>query len=124
MGTGFLLPQERSTTAPNRADHSALAEALRRAVLEGPGETDPTLRRAVAERAAGGPPAKSPFDDLARQIGEAACRVTDAQVKAVLKATRGEKAAFEIIAAAAMGAGLFRWQQALKAMEAATDAPE
>jgi hypothetical protein len=37
-------------------------------------------------------------------------------VKAVLKATKGEKAAFEIIAAAAMGAGLFRWQQALKAM--------
>jgi hypothetical protein len=84
--------------------------------LKDPAKQTRLCVRAVAERGAGGPPAKSPFDDLARQIGEAACRVTDAQVKAVLKATKGEKAAFEIIAAAAMGAGLFRWQQALRAM--------
>jgi hypothetical protein len=33
-----------------------------------------------------------------------------------------EKAAFELIAAAATGAGLFRWQHAIKALEEATDA--
>ena len=40
-----------------RPDHRALCEALRRRVLEGPGETPPALRQASAERAAGGPAA-------------------------------------------------------------------
>ena len=104
-------------TAPNRPNHSDLAEALRRAVLEGPGVTDAILRRAVAETAAGEPTAKSPYDDLARQIGEAAYRVKDEQVETVLKAAGSEKAAFEIIAASAVGAGLFRWRQAVKATD-------
>ena len=110
-------------TAPNRPNHSALAEALRRAVLEGSGVTDPALRRAVAEAAAGGPAAQAPYDDLARQIGEAAHRVTNKQVEAVLKAAGSEKAAFEIIVAAAAGAGLSRWRQAIKATMEASDAP-
>jgi|HubBroStandDraft_4_1064222.scaffolds.fasta_scaffold1083484_2 hypothetical protein len=103
-------------------DHRALAEALRRRVLEGPGETRPELRQASSERAAGGPATAAPYDDLARQIGEAAHRVTDAQVSGVLTATRSEKATFEIIAAAALGAGLLRWEQAMKVLDEATNA--
>jgi hypothetical protein len=103
--------------------HRALAEALRRRVLEGPGETSPELRLASAERAGGGPVAQAPYDDLARQIGEAAHRVTDAQVSSVLEATGSEKAAFEIIVAAALGAGLSRWQQAIKVLDEVTNAP-
>jgi hypothetical protein len=79
-----------------RPDHRALAEALRRRVLERLGETRPELRQA-AERAAGGPTAEAPYDDLARQIGEAAHRVTDAQVSSVPTATASEKATFEIM---------------------------
>ena len=109
-------------TASDRPNHSELAEALRRAVLEGPGVTDATLRRAVADTAAGEPTAKAPYDDLARQIGETAYRVTDEHVETVLKATGSEKAAFEIIAAAAVGAGLVRWRHAVKALEEASDA--
>jgi hypothetical protein len=105
-----------------RPDHRALAEALRRRVLEGPGETRTGLRQASAERAAGGPATEAPFDDLARQIGEAAHRVTDAQVSSVLTATGSEKAAFEIIAAAALGAGLSRWDQAIKVLDEVTNA--
>jgi hypothetical protein len=105
-----------------RPDHRALAEALRRCVLEGPGETRPGLRQASAQRAAGGPAAEAPYDDLARQIGEAAYRVTDAQVSRVLTATRSEQAAFEIVAAAALGAGLFRWRQAMKVLDEVTNA--
>ena len=105
-----------------RPDHRALAEALRRRVLEGPGETRPELRQASSERAAGGPATAAPYDDLARQIGEAAHRVTDAQVSGVLTATRSEKATFEIIAAAALGAGLLRWEQAMKVLDEATNA--
>src|SRR5882757_371949 len=95
----------------SRPDHRALADSLRRRVLEGPGETDPTVRHAAAERAAGGPPADSHYDDLARQIGESAYRVTDGQVASVLRAAVSEKAAFEVIVAAAVGAGLLRWRQ-------------
>ena len=107
----------------NRPDHRVLAEALRRRVLEGPGETHPALRQAAAGSAAGGPPAEPPYDVLARQIGEAACRTTDAQVADVVKAAGSEKAAFEIIMAAAVAAGLFRWQHAIRALEEETDAP-
>jgi hypothetical protein len=65
---------------------------------------------------------EAPYDDLARQVGEAAFRTTDTQVANVLAATGSEKAAFELIAAAATGAGLLRWQRATKALEEATDA--
>jgi hypothetical protein len=71
-------------------DHRAHAEALRRRVLEGPGKTAPTLRQASAARAANGLATEAPYDDLARQIGEAAHRVTDAQVSRVLAATGSE----------------------------------
>ncbi len=105
-----------------RPDHHALAEALRRRVLEGPGETDPALRRAVAASAAGGSSAQPPYDAVARQIGRAACRTTDAQVASVVSAAGSEKAAFEIILAAAVGAGLLCWQRASRAVEEAIDA--
>ena len=105
-----------------KPDHRALAEALRRRVLEGPGEARPGLRQASAERASGGSAAEAPYDDLARQIGEAACRVTDAQVASVLTATGSEKATFEIVAAAALGAGLLRFEQAMKVLDEATNA--
>ena len=107
----------------NRPDHHSFAETLKRRVLEGPGKTDPTLRQRVAARAAGGPPIEAPYDDLARQIGEAADRTTDAQVASVLTAAGSEKAGFELIAAAATGAGMLRWRQAIKALEGSGDAP-
>jgi hypothetical protein len=107
----------------NRSDHQSFAEALKRRVLEGRGETETALRQCVAARAAGGPPLEQPYDDLAHHIGEAAYRVTDAQVTSVVAATGSEKAAFELIAAAATGAGLLRWQQAMSALKDLDDAP-
>lgn len=107
----------------SRTDPCTFAETLKRRVLEGPGETDATLRQRVAARAAGGPSIETPYEDLARQIGEAASRTTNAQVASVLTATGSEKATFELIAAAATGAGLLRWQQAIKAVAGTGDAP-
>jgi hypothetical protein len=106
----------------SRPDHDSFAQTLRSRVLEGPGETDPALRQRVAARAAGGPPIEAPYDDLARQIGEAAYRTTGGQVASVLAAAGSEKAAFELIVTAATGAGLLRWQQAIKALEEISDA--
>jgi hypothetical protein len=109
-----------TTTPP---DHRALAEALRRRVLDGPGETDRAVRQAAAQRATGGPAMDAPYDDLARQIGESAAGVTDEQVASVLRATGSERAAFEVIVAAALGAGLLRWRQGIKALDEVADAP-
>jgi hypothetical protein len=86
------------------------------------GVTEASLRTAVAARAAGGPPADEPYDDLARQIGDASYRVTDAQVEAVRRAAGSDKAAFEIVMSACVGAGLTRWDAAARAIEEATDA--
>ena len=107
----------------SRSDHHSSAETLRRRVLEGPGETDAALRQRVAARAADGPSIEAPHDDLASRIGEAACRVTDAQVASVLEAAGSEKASFELIAAAATGAGLLRWRRGIEALEKTSDAP-
>jgi len=104
-----------------RPDHRALAEELRKRVLEGLGLTDTGLRQAIAGRAAGGPPlSESAYDSLALQIGQSSWKVTDEQVeKAVLKAGN-EKAAFELITAAAVGAGLYRWQKGSGLLQEAT----
>jgi hypothetical protein len=109
--------------APSLSDHQSFAEMLRRRLIEGPGLTAPALRQGVAARAAGGPPVEAPYDELARQIGEAAYRTSDAQLADVLAAAGSQKATFELVAAAAMGAGMLRWQQAIKALEEARDAP-
>jgi hypothetical protein len=108
--------------AATRADHAALANALRRRVLEGPGASDPALRQAVARSATSGPPVSPPYDALARQIGQSASRTTDLQVADVVGATGSEKAAFEIIVAAAVGAGLHRWQEAINVLDESIDA--
>jgi hypothetical protein len=98
-------------TAHSCPDHRVLAEALRLRVLEGPGITDRAIRQAAAERATGGPTMEAPYNDLACQIGGSAVGVTDEQVARVLRVTGNQKATFEIIAAAALAAGLVRWKK-------------
>ncbi|BCJ34143.1 hypothetical protein Athai_16460 [Actinocatenispora thailandica] len=78
---------------------------------------------AVAARASGGPSVAEPYDTLTRRIADASDRVTDAEVDAVRDATGSDKAAFEIVLAACVGAGLARWDAAVRTIEEATDAP-
>jgi hypothetical protein len=88
------------------------------------GITDRRLRVGAMARAAGEPlPLDEPYDSLARQIGEASYRVTDDQVAAVRDVAGSDKAAFEIILAASVGAGLTRWDAAFQAIEGLDDAP-
>jgi len=97
-----------------RPHHMALAGELRRHVLEGPGLTEPGLRQAMAKRANGGPALAEPvYDNLAFQIGQRSYKVTDEQVESVIHKTGNEKAAFELITAAAVGAGLYLWQKGI-----------
>lgn len=102
--------------------HSRRAAALRAAVENGRTATEASLRAAVMARAAGGPPTTEPYDALARQVGEAAHRVTDDQVSAVRAAAGSDAAAFEIVMSACVGAGLTRWDAAVRAIEEARDA--
>lgn len=94
---------------PPHPDHVSLADALRRRVLEGPGVTYPGLRQRMAKRASGGPAMEAPYDQLAFQIGEAAYKVTEEQVASMVAVAGSDKAAFELIISAAVGAGLWRW---------------
>ncbi len=103
--------------------HRHRAETLRAAMAGGTGITEAALRTSIAARAAGGPSIAEPYDDLARQIGDASYRVTDAQVGAVRQATGSDKAAFEIVMSACIGAGLARWDAAARVIAEATDAP-
>ncbi|HEY4202017.1 MAG TPA: hypothetical protein VGM83_15800 [Devosiaceae bacterium] len=104
------------------AAHERHAEALEEAVFRAPALTPPELRQQVGARASGGVAIAAPYDALARQIGEAAYGVTDAQVAEVLAATGSQKAAFEIVAAAGVGAALRRWKAGLGALREASDA--
>lgn len=115
---GYAFGQGKTPAHP---DHRALADAVRRRVLEGPGETGAALRQAMAERASGGPPLEAPYDDLARQIGQAAYKVTEEQVASVVERAGSERAAFELIVASTLGAGLHRWRRGLKALEQASE---
>jgi uncharacterized peroxidase-related enzyme len=99
---------------PPHPDHRLMAEVVRRAVLEGPGITDVDLRQALASRAAGGPSIDEPYETLAKQIQEAAYKVTDEQVAAVLKRAGSQKAAYELIIAMIVGAGFAKWDRAMK----------
>lgn len=104
-------------------DHVALVARLRASIEAPAGSMSPQLRRAAAARAAGGTALPAPYDDLARQIEEASYRLTDADVARVREAAGSDKAAFELVMAAAIGAGLMRWDRAVRAIGEATDAP-
>lgn len=103
-------------------EHRRHADEVRAAATGATGESAAATREAVLERAAGGSATADPYDVLARQIGEAAFRVTDAQVASVRASEGSDKAAFEIIMAASIGAGLTRWDRAIGVIEEAADA--
>jgi len=102
--------------------HRRHADAVRAATTGPEATTDSQLRAAVMARAGGGGPTMQPYDALARQIGAAAHLITDADVAAVRSSTGADKGAFEIVMAACVGAGLYRWDAAVQAIEEAGDA--
>ena len=95
--------------------HQEFADALRAAVGADTGVTDASLRTAIAA----GAPVAEPYDMLARQIRDASHRVTDAEVAAVRDAAGSDKAAFEVVMSACVGAGLMRWDAFCEAIDAA-----
>ena len=100
--------------------HELHAEQLRARVAAS-GLTVQELRLAALS-SAGGAEIPEPYGTLVRRIREDSSRVTDDQVGAVREAAGSDKAAFEIILTAAIGAGLNQWDAAQQAITEATDA--
>ena len=100
---------------PQAADpHASSRDAVLRTVLDGPGETDPSLRHAAAEGVA----VPDDLRVLVEKIHQHAYRVTDEEI-AALQAKYSEDQLFEIIVSAAVGASRRRLMAGLKALEEA-----
>ena len=94
--------------------YAALREEIFRTVLDGPGETPPALRHAVADNA--GVPEE--LRALVDKVHHHAYRVTDDDV-ARLQPTYGDDRLFEIVVAATVGAARARLLAGLAALEQA-----
>jgi hypothetical protein len=117
LAQGYVFGKDKMDGHP---DHRTLAEELRSCVLEGPGLTDISLRQATASRAAGSTSVAEPtYDSMAQQIGQNSYKITDEQIEKVVQKAGSEKAAFELITAAAVGSGLYRWNKGLGLLQEA-----
>ena len=94
--------------------HAKLRDEVLHRVLDGPGESDPVVRRAAAENS--GVP--SELQTLVDKIHRHAYKVTDDDV-ASLQAKYGDDKMFEIIVSAALGASRQRLMAGLAALEEA-----
>jgi len=103
--------------AQEARSHQDYAAALRAHVVE-TGTAATELRLLALD----GKVAPAPYSELIQQIRHDSSRVTDAQVAAVRDAAGSEKDAFELVLAAAIGAGLERWEAAVNAIREADDA--
>jgi alkylhydroperoxidase family enzyme len=94
--------------------HANLRDKVLKSVLDGPGESDPALRNAVAE----GTSVPTELQVLIDKIHRHAYRVTDEDVKR-LQAKYGDDQMFEIVVSSALGASRNRLLAGMKALEEA-----
>ena len=94
--------------------HAALRNRVFRSVLEGPGESDPAIRKAAAE----GTGLPADLQSLIDKVHAHAYKVTDEDVARV-QATYGDDRMFEIIVSAALGASRKRLLAGLDALDKA-----
>jgi hypothetical protein len=94
--------------------HATLRDSVLQTVLDGPGESDPSIRRAAADGE--GVPAN--LQTLITRIHNHAYKVTDDDI-ARPQAAYGDDQMFEIVVSAALGASRNRLFAGLKALEEA-----
>jgi hypothetical protein len=94
--------------------HQLRADALRAAVLDGPGHAERSLRAAAAGRGDLPEPLRAYVDKVHRQ----AFAITDGDLAALKAAGYSEDQIFELTASAAVGAGLERLAAGLAAIAA------
>ena len=96
--------------------YTAALEALRAAILGGPGVLPPSTRAAAAGE--DGPPG---FDAFVDDIRRHAYRITDEQVAGLLASDKTEDEVFEVTVAAAYGAARRRLDAGLQALMGALE---
>ncbi|GAA3752224.1 hypothetical protein GCM10022240_01660 [Microbacterium kribbense] len=109
------------------SERNAFLRSRLEAAVLGDGAADLDLRRAAFaadNAAADDAEIGEPYRTLVDLVRDASYRVTDEDVAAVRDAAGGDRAAFEVILAAAAGAGVRRWDAAARAIAEATDAPD
>jgi hypothetical protein len=92
--------------------YDRLIEQLRSATLDGPGELAPEIRRAAASDGELPPDLAA----WAAKVREQAYATTDGEFDELVRAGHAEGAIFEITVAAALGAGLERFEAGLRAL--------
>src|SRR5262245_49432739 len=103
---------EQASSDERTRRHAALLGALRHAVLESPGRTDPATRLAAAE----GGSLPVPLDSYVTKVRDQAYRVTDRDVAALTAGGVSEDEIFELTVAAALGAALLRFDAGMRAL--------
>ena len=104
--------------------HAAYAQHLIEAVLTSPGDTEPSLRRAVESFSAqlgGGPSSQTDaippeLVSYVKKVALHAYKTTNEDIEVLRKAGYSEDAIFEIIVSAALGAGMARLERGLEAL--------
>jgi alkylhydroperoxidase family enzyme len=91
--------------------HATAVDALRRAVFESPGSTEPASRAAAGS--AGELP--EPLGSYAAKVRDQSYRITDSDFAALTAAGLSDDAIFEITIAAAVGAALRRLEAGMRA---------
>ena len=94
--------------------HAKLRDEVLNRVLNGPGESEPALRSAVAD----GKAAPAELHVLVDKIHRHAYKVTDEDIKR-LQAKYGDDQMFEIVVSAALGASRNRLLTGMKALDEA-----
>ena len=105
--------------------HATYAQRLIEAVFTSPGDTRPSLRRAVEAWSAqpGGRPISNTdavppeLVSYVNKVAQHAYKITDEDIEALLKAGYSEDAIFEITLSAALGAGMARLERGLAALK-------
>ena len=112
--------------------YTDLSQRLIDAILTSPGETDPTLRRAIEEQSAQWS-SSSPQQveqvspelvTYVKKVALYAYKTTDEDIESLRRAGYDDDAIFEITLSAALGAGMARLERGLAALKGGTDASQ
>ena len=121
---------QNSDYRPHR--HAEKIASLVDSLLNGRGDSDPELRRAVEKQAAvhagrlaeNGPLLPKELSRYVEKVALHAFKVTDDDIEALRNSGHSEDAIFELTLCAALGAGIGRLERAITAMKGDVNAPD
>ena len=112
--------------------HAEIIQSLVDSLLNGRGDSDPELRRAVEQQAAAhagrlaenGPRLPQELSRYVDKVALHAFKITDDDIEALRESGHSEDAIFELTLCATLGAGIARLERAITAMKGDLNAPD